>query len=87
MIDASGYAREFPLTPKPGLLFQGPSGVGKTHLAVAVLRELVGRGFECMFFDYQNLLDKIRAGYNPAAGRRRTGSLSGCARHRGAAAR
>ncbi len=68
MIDASGYAREFPLTPKPGLLFQGPSGVGKTHLAVAVLRELVGRGFECMFFDYQNLLDKIRAGYNPAAG-------------------
>ena len=68
MIDARGYAREFPLTPKPGLLFQGPSGVGKTHLAAAVLRELVGRGFECMFFDYQNLLDKIRAGYNPAAG-------------------
>ncbi len=67
-IAARNYAKDFPDTPKPGLLFQGPSGVGKTHLAVAVLRELVDRGYECMFFDYQNLLDKIRAGYNPAAG-------------------
>jgi DNA replication protein DnaC len=68
MIDARGYAREYPLTPKPGLLFRGPPGVGKTHLAAAVLRHLVSRGFEGIFFDYQNLLERIRAGYNPAAG-------------------
>lgn len=68
MIEAKGFAREFPLAPKPGLMLQGPPGVGKTHLACAVLKGLVARGFEGLFFDYQNLLDRIRAGYNPAAG-------------------
>ena len=68
MIEVKGYAREFPLAPKPGLMLQGTPGVGKTHLACAVLKGLVERGFEGLFFDYQNLLDRIRAGYNPAAG-------------------
>lgn len=68
MITARGYAREYPLARKNGLFFQGPPGAGKTHLAAAVLRELIERGFECVFFDYQNLLDRIRAGYNAAAG-------------------
>jgi DNA replication protein DnaC len=68
MVAAKGYAREFPLAPKPGLMLQGPPGVGKTHLACAVLQTLVERGFEGLFFDYQNLLDRIRAGYNPTAG-------------------
>lgn len=63
-----GYAREYPLVPKPGLMLQGNPGVGKTHLACAALKILVERGFECLFFDYQNLLDRIRAGYNPTAG-------------------
>lgn len=68
MVASKGYAREYPLAPKPGLLLQGPPGVGKTHLACAVLQGLIERGFECLFFDYQNLLDRIRAGYNPTAG-------------------
>jgi DNA replication protein DnaC len=68
MNDARVFAREYPFTPKPGLMFQGNPGVGKTHLAAAVMNELVNRGFECVFFDYQNLLDRIRAGYNAAAG-------------------
>jgi DNA replication protein DnaC len=68
MNDARVFAREYPFTPKPGLMFQGNPGVGKTHLAAAVMNELVHRGFECVFFDYQNLLDRIRAGYNAAAG-------------------
>ena len=68
MVAAKGYMREFPMSPKPGLMLQGQPGVGKTHLACAVLKGLVERGFEGLFFDYQNLLDRIRAGYNQTAG-------------------
>lgn len=62
------YIREYPALDKPGLLFVGNTGTGKTHLAVAVLRELIGRGFEGVFFDYQGLLEKIRSGYDQASG-------------------
>lgn len=49
-----------------GLLFVGPTGVGKTHLAVAVLRELVLRkGVGCLFYDFHELLKTIRDSYNP----------------------
>ena len=44
-----------------GLLFVGPTGVGKTHLAVAVVRELALRkGVECLFCDFRELLKEIR---------------------------
>ena len=62
------FAREFPLETRPGLLLIGEPGTGKTHLAVAALRALMARGFEGLFFDYQNLLDKIRSGYDAASG-------------------
>lgn len=64
----SSYAREFPLTNKPGLLLIGDPGSGKTHLAVAAMRRLIARGFEGIFFDYQNLLERIRSSYDAASG-------------------
>jgi DNA replication protein DnaC len=60
-----GYAREFPAAAKPpGLLLTGYPGSGKTHLAVAAFRVVMAKGFQGLFFDYQNLLDRIRSGYD-----------------------
>ena len=49
------------------MLLIGPSGVGKTHLAVAALKELIKRGHEGLFCDYRELLKEIQASYNPAS--------------------
>ncbi|HEY6990571.1 MAG TPA: ATP-binding protein [Bryobacteraceae bacterium] len=62
------YTRQYPALTKPGLLLVGPPGVGKTHLAVAALRLLLARGHEGVFYDYQNLLDRIRSGFNETLG-------------------
>jgi DNA replication protein DnaC len=42
----------------------GPSGVGKTHLAVAALRQLMARGHQVRFYDYRELLKEIQNSYN-----------------------
>jgi len=63
-----GFARDFPANKRPGLLLMGDPGTGKTHLAVAAFRAILAKGFEGLFFDYQNLLDKIRSGYDSASG-------------------
>jgi DNA replication protein DnaC len=68
MLQIRSFVREFPAPDKSGLLILGPPGVGKTHLAVAAFRELIARGFKGVFFDYQNLLEKIRGSYNEASG-------------------
>lgn len=62
------YAREFPAVDKPGLLLIGDPGSGKTHLAIAALKSILAKGFQGLFFDYQNLLDRIRSGYDAASG-------------------
>jgi DNA replication protein DnaC len=68
MLTVRSFARDYPAKSRPGLLFTGEPGTGKTHLAVAALRMLIARGFEGRFQDYQTLLERIRAGYDQNAG-------------------
>jgi len=59
------FARDYPASAETGLLLMGPCGVGKTHLAVATLRQLMLRGHHVRFYDYRELLKDIQASYNP----------------------
>ncbi|HEV2798894.1 MAG TPA: ATP-binding protein [Pyrinomonadaceae bacterium] len=60
------FVSEFPAVDR-GLLFMGPVGVGKTHLATAILRGLVERGASCLFYEFGALLQAIRDSYNPVS--------------------
>jgi DNA replication protein DnaC len=69
LLETKKYVREYPFgVRKPGLMFLGPTGTGKTHLAVAVLRTLAAKGFEGRFYDYADLIQQIRAGFDPESG-------------------
>jgi DNA replication protein DnaC len=57
-------AREYPSVDR-GLLFMGTCGVGKTHLSVAILRELIDKkGVSCLFYEFGSLLKEIQNSYN-----------------------
>ncbi len=58
------FAQEFPVGSEHGLLLIGPCGVGKTHLAVSALKEIVLRGHTGLFYDYRELLKQIQDSYN-----------------------
>jgi DNA replication protein DnaC len=49
---------------EPGLLLMGSCGVGKTHLAVSALKQIVLRGHSGLFYDYRELLKEIQDSYN-----------------------
>jgi DNA replication protein DnaC len=60
---ATQFAMEFPAVDR-GLLFTGSVGVGKTHLAVSILKGLSERGFSCLFYEFGSLLKEIQDSYN-----------------------
>jgi DNA replication protein DnaC len=60
------YAEEYPALPANanGLLFQGPCGVGKTHLAVSILQQVVvQKALPALFVDLNDLYREIRSTY------------------------
>ena len=54
--------------PPPWLVLWGPRGVGKTHLAVAVLLEICRRGGDAAFRTGKELMDELRASNEPRSG-------------------
>lgn len=61
---ASKLAMEYPAVDQ-GLILMGTCGVGKTHLAVSILKALTERGFSCLFYEFGSLLKQIQDSYNP----------------------
>ncbi len=61
---AQDFTQNFPAVDQ-GLLFTGPVGVGKTHLAVSMIKGLTEIGFPCLFYEFGTLLKEIQDSYNP----------------------
>src|SRR6202023_1941485 len=60
---------------EPGLLLMGSCGVGKTHLAVAALKQIALRGHSGLFYDYRELLKEIHDSYNAVSQSTKMGVL------------
>jgi DNA replication protein DnaC len=58
------YTAQFKLEDPKNLLLSGSYGVGKSHLAVSITKDLLEMGFSCVFVSAPKLLTKIRATYN-----------------------
>jgi DNA replication protein DnaC len=60
---AEEFADEYPLSEDGvGLLFMGPSGTGKTHLAIAILNYITKKkGRSALYVDFSDLLMKIQS--------------------------
>ena len=48
LLQAHRLASDYPAVDR-GLIFMGPAGIGKTHLAVSIIRELTEKGFASIF--------------------------------------
>ena len=64
LLHAHKFANEYPAVER-GLLFMGPAGVGKTHLAVSIIKDLIEKGFAGLFYEFGSLLKEIQDSYNP----------------------
>lgn len=60
-------AMSFANSPEGWIVFDGPPGSGKTHLAVAIVNQCVESGKEVIFAAVSDLLDYLRESFEPHA--------------------
>jgi DNA replication protein DnaC len=74
-IVAEKFVEEYRPGAQPfGLLFMGPQGIGKTHLAVAIIKRLIKlKSVPCLFRTFPELLKEIQNSFDPVS---RTSELS-----------
>jgi DNA replication protein DnaC len=59
------FVKNYP-SQEVGLLFIGPCGVGKTHLAVSIIQELIlMKDVRCIFYDFRDLIREIQSTFTP----------------------
>jgi DNA replication protein DnaC len=58
-------AINFAHSPQGWLIFRGPNGCGKTHLAAAIANHLKSEGKSPLFIVVADLLDHLRAAFSP----------------------
>lgn len=64
--DALQYVKDFVLQYpyKKGFILMGPAGIGKTHLAVTAISELMlSKGINCIFKEFFELLNELKKAY------------------------
>lgn len=70
LIMSRRFANGYPIETKgKGLLFVGSRGLGKTHLAIAILKNLImERGATGVFWEHKELLESLRSTYSERTG-------------------
>ena len=61
---AHAWANTFTSSEERGIRLYGKTGCGKTHLAVGMLKTILGRGFSGCYYNVTDLLLEIRSTYN-----------------------
>lgn len=65
-VAAEKFVSEYPMPQPFGLLFMGPQGIGKTHLAVGIIKKLIRqKSIPSLFCTFPELLKEIQNSYNP----------------------
>ena len=65
--EALKATRSFAKQPSGWLYLAGPTGVGKTHLAIAIANETLEAGNEVIFRFVPDLLDHLRKSFSPSS--------------------